>query len=297
MKLWWISFSLVIAPISAWGAACCGGSVSSSPLILGEEKARFGVSMSVAEIQIDSVSSEGTWYPASSNKSIRTYRVEANHLLTDRWQVGGRMELIHRQSTTESQSGWGDLNVSAAYEAVTDWDYDPLIPKVFFYGQLIVPTGPSRLETSGTGWDRMSHGFWAGGVGLTATQSWGSWDVLSNVEMRRSIEKSAIIQGRSGRLVPAWGGQYLVGGGYSRDRWRLGQSIIWNYEDPIEWRGEGTLPLGVERFATWNVQLSYQWQRQWTGLLTYSDQTVFGRPVNTSLARSIAIQLIHQWER
>jgi hypothetical protein len=160
-----------------------------------------------------------------------------------------------------------------------------------------LPTGKSRAESEIGGLDSRGNGFWAIGLGTLLTKTLGVWDVFSMLEAHRSFDKKVDNSQIQGTLQPGYGGNFGVGGGYNLKDWRLGTSITWTYEDPINIVGNTNSSGSVERYATAALTASYLASDEWAGTLSYADQTLFGSPVNTSLGRTVALQLQRKWGR
>ena len=106
--------------------------------------------------------------------------------------------------------------------------------------------------------------------------------------------RSSLIQGT---LKPGWGGTVSVGSGWNTKQWRLGAALSWTYEDPVSVNGKFEIPGLLERYATGSLSTSYLASDEWSGTLSYSDQTLFGSPLHTSLGRTIAFQVQRKWGR
>jgi hypothetical protein len=52
-----------------------------------------------------------------------------------------------------------------------------------------------------------------------------------------------------------------------------------------------------ESFTTASLSLSYLADAQWSGTISYTDQTILGDPKNTSLGKGILFQLQKRWAR
>lgn len=295
MRLWPLLFFSF--PAVGWGAACCGGGFAAPSIIAGDDKAQIAASSSFSEVVVDNVDSKGIWRTGEVHQQVRTFRLEGAHLLSDRWQIGGTVPVIRRSLQSESYAGLGDVSASLAYEYLPDWDYNPIRPKGIGYFQLTLPTGKSRFDSEVGGLDSRGNGFWAVGLGTLLTKAIGRWDAFSSFEIHRSFEKRIETSHVSGTLSPGVGGTLGLGGGCNTAFWRFGGSIVWTSEDPIPLRGASNIEGFVERYATGVFSVSYLANEAWSGTLSYADQTLFGDPVNTSLGRTIALQVQRRWGR
>lgn len=297
MKLLLLLLSSFFAGSTAGAAACCGGGFATPSLIVGDDRAQLSTSLSYNEIVIDNVDSQGVWRRARDHQKVQNLRIEGAHILSDRWQAGFVIPVVQRSQHGSQTSGVGDIAVSAGYEYLPDWNYNPYRPKGLGYLQLTLPTGLARAESENGGLDSRGNGFWALGAGTLLTKSLRMWDVFNSLEVHRSFSKDVRNSTLQGRLNPGYGGSLGVGAGYNTASFRYGGSITWTYEDPVKISGPSPSAGAVERYATAILSMSYLANDEWSGVVSYSDQTLFGNPVNTSLGRGIALQLQRRWAR
>lgn len=298
MKLWLLLFSkFVFTPSLSWAAACCGGGVAAPAIIAGDDKAQLTTSYSFTEVAIDNVDSRGIWRKWDEHQMMQTFRIEGAHLISDRWQAGFALPLVQRSRMNQNFSGLGDISTTIGYEYLPDWDYNLIRPKGIGYIQLTLPTGKSRAESEVGGLDSRGNGFWALGLGTLLTKAIGKYDLFSSLEIHHSFSKSVSNSQIQGRLVPGFGGNLGLGGGYSLQSIRIGGSLTWTYEDPIDVQGNTSSKGLPERHATALLSANYLASDEWTGTLSYSDQTLFGSPVNTSLGKSAVLMIQRRWGR
>jgi hypothetical protein len=295
------SFALIcLGAQTSFGAACCGGGFAAPSIIAGDDKAQLTSSYSTTEVIVDNVDSQGIWRKSDIHQKVQTFRIEGAHIFEDRWQAGFAMPIIQRSRQSENYSGLGDVALSLGYEYLPDWNYSPYRPKGIGFLQLTLPTGKSKADSDVGGLDSRGNGFWAIGVGTLLTKALGRWDVFSSLEIHRSFEKDVNNSNFDGTLKPGYGGNLGAGFGYNLKDYRLGSGITWTYEDPVNSTSNvlGSTQNGaVERYATAVASVSYLASDEWSGTMSYSDQTLFGSPVNTSLGRGIALQVQRRWGR
>lgn len=299
MKLWLLLLSkgTLLFSQQTLAAACCGGGVSAPSLIVGDQRAQLTSSYSFSEVVIDNVDSKGVWRKWEHHQQVETLKIEGAHLISDRWQAGFSLPLMKRTLLDESYSGVGDTSASLGYEYLPDWNYHPIRPKGTGFLQLTLPTGKARAESDVGGLDSRGNGFWSLGLGTLLTKSFGKYDALLTAQIHHSFSKKFSNSSSEGTLNPGLGGSFGLGGGYNLRSWRFGSSITWVYEDPVDIEGSSPSQGSHERYATGTLSASYLYSDSWAATMTYSDQTIFGDPVNTSLGRTIAMQLQRRWER
>lgn len=292
-------FSLFVSATKTFAAACCGGGAAVPSLIAGDNRAQMTTSYSMTEVVVDNVDSNGIWRTWDEHQTVQTFRVEGAHIFQDRWQVGFGVPIIQRSRQNNTYSGLGDVNLTLGYEYLPDWDYNPLRPKGIGFLQLTLPTGKSKADSEVGGLDSRGNGFWALGAGTLLTKNWRRLDAYTSLEIHHSFEKEIQQSYFQGILKPGLGGNLGLGLGYNFKGYRLGSSVNWTYEDPIDSKSRtGLVENGaVERYATAVVSLSYLASTNWTGTFSYSDQTLFGEPVNTSLGKGFSFQFQKRWNR
>lgn len=284
----------------AHAAACCGGGFSAPAIISGDEKAKFSTSYSASETVVESVDTEGIWTQWGTNQRLQTLRLEAARVFWDRYQFGVSIPVLMRSRANQSYSGLGDISTTLGYEVLPDWDYNPWRPKGIGFIQLTLPTGKAKADSEVGGLDSRGNGFWALGAGGMLSKSWDALDVLLSLEVHRSFSRRFANSQLQGTLEPGTGGSLGFGGGYSWGEFRLGSQIVWSYEDAVRTTAADGLIMNegfVERYATASVGLSYRANDEWSGTLSYTDQTLFGSPVNTSLGRGLVLLLQRSWAR
>ena len=285
--------------LQAHAAACCGGGFAAPSLIAGDDKAQVSTSLSNTEVIIDNVDSQGVWTKWDTHQTVRTFKIDGAHIISDLWQIGLSVPVIQRSHLEQSYSGLGDINTSLGYEYLPDWDYNPYRPKGLGYLQITLPTGKSKAESEVGGLDSRGQGFWAIGAGTLLTKTWSAWDAFVSADIHTSFSKKIKTSSLEAELKPGFGANWGGGFGYNQKDFRYGASLTWNYEDPVIATNQGQIIYAgaVERYATATMSLSYLANDEWSGSISYSDQTLFGDPVNTSLGRGAAVQIQRRWGR
>lgn len=277
------------APALAWGSSCCGGSVAAPALISGDDKAQLSLSYGRMAIR-DDVLPDGRWRSRQDSEGLESWHLEAAHIIRDRWQAGVSVPVIRRSRFDDASTGLGDITANLGYEYLPDWDYNPWRPRGLGFLQVVAPAGRAVFEsTEAMQLDTRGRGFWGLGVGTLLTKFWGRWDVLSLFSVRHSFSRAS--------LNPGWGGSLGVGGGYSYKSFRAGANLTWTYEDPIDSEAPQPSKGSAQRFATAALVFSYMPSEEWSGSLSFQDQTLFGAPTNTNLGRGVSLQLQRRWSR
>jgi hypothetical protein len=297
MKLSFILlFNLFLAQ-NVVAAACCGGGSAAASIITSDDKAQVSTSFTSMEVVVDNVDSEGIWRKWDDHQQVKTFRIEAAHIISDLWQVGAAVPIVQRSQLDKTYSGLGDVVGSLGYEYLPEWNYSQYRPKGIGFLQLTLPTGKAKADSDVGGLDSRGNGFWALGIGTMLTKIILEWDFVTSIEIHKSFDKTVNNSNLQGTLQPGFGGNLGLGAGYNFKDYRIGSNITWTYEDPIKLDAMATLNGTVERYATAALSGSYMYDEEWSGTVSYSDQTLFGNPINTSLGRSLALQIQKRWSR
>lgn len=297
MKLSFILLFNLFISQNVFAAACCGGGSAAASIITSDDKAQVSTSFTSMQVVVDNVDSEGIWRKWDDHQQVKTFRIEAAHIISDLWQVGAAVPIVQRSRLDKTYSGLGDVVGSLGYEYLPEWNYNQYRPKGIGFLQLTLPTGKAKADSEVGGLDSRGNGFWALGIGTMLTKVILEWDFVTSLEVHKSFSKSVSNSNLQGTLQPGFGGNFGLGAGYNFKDYRIGSNITWTYEDPIKVAAISNSNGTVERYATAALSGSYMYDEEWSGSATYSDQTLFGNPVNTSLGRSLAVQIQKRWGR
>ena len=292
-------FLALMASQNLYAAACCGGAGALPSLITGDEKSLLNSTLLQADLHTR-VSNRGVWRRQNSLDQTQTFRLDFARIFQDRFQYGISAPLTSRKTESgknAASSGWGDLGAQVGYEYLTDWDYHPWRPRGVGYLNLNVPAGTSKYETLEQSEIR-GKGFYTMGAGTVFTKQWVRWDALAGAELRRGFSRTFQSSVFNGNVAPGWGRTLTLGGGYHWSDIRVGGTIAWVDEDAKRISSADELPdEDSERFATGSVSVAYSANTEWSGNISYSDQTLFGDPSNTTLSKTWSISLQKRWSR
>lgn len=296
-----LNFVIILKASAVFASACCGGGFAMPSLITGDEKAILTTAYSYSKVDTD-VTDQGVWIKRSADElTSKTIKLDAAIIFNDRYQAGVSVPVITRTkagSVGGESSGLADVSTMVGYEYLPDWDYNPCRPHGVGFVSLTWPTGKSIQESDSiSGVDSRGRGFWALGLGTTLTKNILEWDVNSTLEVHRSFDKSVHNSSVDGTIKPGLGGSFSVGAGYNIQDLRLGTSLAFTYEDPVQVQASTTTAGSVERYATASLLTSYLFDKEWAGTVAYADQTLFGSPVRTTLSKSISISIQRKWSR
>jgi hypothetical protein len=281
-------------------AACCGGGMSAPALLVGDDQAQMTGSYSAHRVSIDLVDENGIWHKTDAPTQTQTFKIEAAYLLADRWQAGISIPVIQRQKgEISTTAGVGDVSTTLGYEYLPDWNYHPYRPKGLGFLQITTPLAKSKAESELGGLDSRGQGFWSVGLGTLLSKSFVDIDIFTSLEVHQSFAKKINTSQFQGTLKPGRGYNLSFGGGYNFKDYRLGGTLTSTYEDAVdsETQSGAVITGSAERYTTAALSLNYSPIVDWSAGLSYSNQTWFGDPQNTSMGESVSLVLQHRWPR
>lgn len=318
-SLFLILLGFVFSGGAAWAAPCCAGSSAAPAMISGDDRAQMSLFASRSTVIGDAPSAGiPVFRGASDSETTQTLRLDGAFLLSDRFQMGASVPLVVRgidrpalATTLKTDggvgaTGLGDLRVNFSYEALPEWGYSVWKPKGYVFLQLTLPTGRSIYEATGPGEvDAIGRGFYTIGMGSLLVKRWSHWDAFAIPEVHYSLERTFLDVGSSVgsdsmTVAPGWGTSLAFGVGYSPSSspMRFGMSLQPIYSQPKRVIFSGGESLASYQL-TWDASfdVTYLVSSEWSVNANYSDQTLLGPAINSTLSRTVALSLRRGWER
>lgn len=281
----------------ALAGACCASGGALPSLITGDDHAQFSTTVSRGSV-IGDAPREGIPVFRSSNhqENLTTIQLSAATLVSDLWQAGASLPVHRRDLTRETSNtkaqGFGDAVVSVGYEALPEYDYSIWRPHGYVFSTLTVPTGTSiytASERSQT--DAFGKGFFTPGFGALFKKDFGSFDTSWLAEAHYSLGKTFNAAEEAVTVGNFWGASTQLGLGYRvANAVRVGLKVGPSYTQAL--RTETS--LGTDISATklvWDstFDFTYVLRNEWALLASYTDQTLLGPVMNTSLSRTLML--------
>lgn len=296
----WLFALFIQSPVFA--ASCCGGSLSAPALILGDEQRTLTTTLAQKQIMED-VGTDGVWTKNQNHELAQNLKIDFVSLISDRWQAGVSVPVVKKSKSfnaeENSKTGLGDVVLTAGYEAWPEWEYSEWKPRGYLFTTLTAPTGKSLYETQGNTIDVRGRGFWALGFGGAFTKRWSRVDALAQLEAHQSFAKSVTDPGGAGnlRLQPGLGYSWLLGAGYSVQQFRFGAELMGRFEQATRVSGAQNSPGSAERDVTASAIINYLFSDNFAARLSFSEQRLFGSPLNTSLGQIVSLSIQNRWAR
>jgi hypothetical protein len=290
-----------LLPHSALSASCCGGGASFPSLITGDFWSQFNSSYAYSSVIGDADTGGRAIFRNKDNDEItQTMKVDGSYLIADYWQAGLSVPVVKREkkyySSQSESTGLGDINAQVSYEFLPELLYSPWKPRGFVYAGITVPTAPSVYDFNDSlGADARGRGFYTFDVGISFLKTKGLWDYVAMASVSQSLNKQySARSGERGMIYSSPGVMALVGLGYtpgSTSAWRLGGSLAPRYEGAKV--VEGRTSTLTEYQLVWDsmLSLSYLFEKEMSFSAQYLDQTLVGPAHNTTLSRTISLNL------
>lgn len=276
-------------------------------LITGDHWAQLSASFSSGSIIGDAPAKGIPVFRADDNlERISTLSIDGATLLSDRLQTGFSIPFTRRSveygSLNNAHSDLGDVRWNMAFEAFPQFTYSSWKPTGYVFFQANLPTSKSIYESTEPGLvDANGKGFFSFSTGTFWKKQFSVWDLYFSPEVHYSIP--GIFQSADGSLLkvsPGWGASAALGIAASPGNGdlRLGLRISPGYEQGKRTDKNVSISIGSYKLA-WDTALetAYLLNTVWSVSATYTDQTLIGPAVNTTLNRMIALSLQHRWER
>lgn len=296
----YILFILLIWHQFSKAASCCGGGSALPSLVTTDDRSQFATAFSISQIAIDNVDGSGVWHKNENHQTTQTLKFDYAYVLDSDMQFGFTVPIVTKGFQDKTYSGLGDVQAHIGYEYLPELDYNIYKPKGFVYSGLIFPTGFSKFRSFQGGVDSRGQELWGLTFGHVLVKNYMQFDVMNVVDVHHYFDQNLKkVNGENIKIRHSGvGGQMAISGGYNTDKARLGLSMAWIYESPISIESQLDHDQGyIEKYGQVSLAYSYMLSELQGFTVSYSDQTLVGSPLNTSLGRSISVQLNQRWTR
>lgn len=272
---------LILFSGNTYAASCCGGGQSAASVMIADHMQEWTIS-TVMRSDIGQTNNNGQALMDDHENKDQTFTssIEYKKLITSRLQGNTSLNFIQKESKRlgkeETNSGLGDLAFGAFYEALTNYTYTPLQPRIFVGPKLIIPFGENnfnskkelRTDIRGTGFYK---------IDVPAVLVIDAW--------KFSISPQYLPDQKS--LTSTYA--FSTAGSYSyslNDQFDITSTLQWNYLAKKRFENQ-TLVAG----QYWEISLSPAWMISKTNSLNlnYSDSTLLGKSRNSALYRSLSL--------
>ena len=262
-------------------ASCCGGGQSAASVMIADHMQEWTLSTNFRS-DIGQTNNIGqALMDADGNKDQTfTSAIEYKKLITSRLQGNTSINFIQKNSKRlgkeEKNSGFGDLAFGGFYEALTNYTYIPLQPRIFTGIKATIPFGENnfnskkelRTDIRGTGFYKIDLPV----VGVV--EAWKFSVTPQFLPDQKTL---------SATYAFATAGSYT----YSfNDQFDITSSLQWNYLAKKRFENQSLIAGQY-----WEVSLSPAWMISTAQSLNlnYSDSTLLGKSRNSALYRSVSL--------
>jgi hypothetical protein len=266
---------------NTYAASCCGGGQSAASVMIADHMQEWTFSNNF-RADIGQTNNDGMAMMDDDDNKDHTFTsaLEYKKLITSRLQGNTSINFVQKQSErlgkNESSSGLGDFAVGAFYEALTNYSYIPLQPRIFSGLKFIIPFGENsfnskkelRTDIRGTGFYK---------IDLPVVAVIGAW--------KFSISPQYLPKQKSLSSTNA----FATAASYTyslTDEIDISATTQWSYLAKKRYE-EKNLIAG----QYWELSLSPSWMITKTNSLNlnYSDSTILGKSRNSALYRSVSL--------
>ncbi len=286
-------------------APCCGGGSAAPALISGDDAYQLSFSVSRSKV-IGDAPEHGipVFRKQNHNEITQTYKIDGAFVFNDDYQAGMSIPIVQRNvsnaSFKEEETGFGDIKANLGYEFWPELSYSEIKPRGFVFMQITVPTGKSIYETSNrVGADAMGRGFYSLGIGTLLVKKWNVWDALIIPNIYYSFTRTFEKTDETIKVKPGFGGNVLFGIGYNFLDYRVGLRITPNYNQfkRIQSSVTGETISRYQMNIDTGLDFAYLFNQVYSLSISYTDQTILGPAVNTTLSRTVALNFQKRWEK
>lgn len=271
----------ILLSSNAFGASCCGGGQSAASLMIADHLQEWTLGSQLRS-DIGQTNNDGlSMMDDDGNKDQTiTTSLEYKRLISDRLQANSSLSFIQKHAKrlgkNEKDSGLGDFNVGAFYEAVTNYSYSSWMPRVFTGLKFIVPFGENNFNSKkGLRTDIRGTGFYKLDAPI----------VFVRESFKGSLTPQYLPKQKNLNSTYAFStaGTYTYSLTPEVD---FSSTIQWNY---LARKKHQNQTLVASQY--WEVSLSPSWmfQKNASLNLNYSDSTLLGKSRNSALYRSLSL--------
>lgn len=292
-------FILMLMSSASFSASCCGGGSSFPSVITGDYRAQFSLAISNSAVNGE-VDSQDTYLKRYGDfKEVNeVINLSYAYAWDNAFQVGVSFPIIKNTKVMgdirESNTGLGDPSFLGTYEFLPEVGYSYLKPRGFIYVKTNLALSPStynaqeiyRTDSRGAGRHSLS-------LGLIFSKIINRHDFQLLIEghynLKNEFEKGLVIE-------DSLGSSALIGYGYNflKSDIRLGLSLSPKMENEIEFEGGGSKTKPRSLVWNTNFMVSYAYA-EYSFNFSYSDQNLVGPMKNTSLSRTLSLNILKFW--
>lgn len=283
--------SLFLLPAFANASSCCGGGSSSSLIILGDNRTEFGFGISKRS---DFGQTNSTGYSYLNGNQItdlkNTINLEMKHSFADYWQTAIKLGIaekhIIKNNLDEKHTGLADFETQLSFEYMPEFNYDLIRPRGFIYSKFTIPFSKSIYDSnSAIQSDVLGNGFYTYSLGTLFVKKINDFQLKLSLELIHYFNRSfqnIKISDSNNFIIPV-GISYAI----PHSDFTIGASNSFNYSSSKKIKTEINTTTNTGRFIDTTLFINYSREGQSTYSLSYSDSSLIGESINSTLYRIV----------
>ena len=297
MKIIFLAILFSVYNLKAMAGSCCGGGSSSSLILIGDNRQEYSLGLSYRD-DLGQTDNYG-WATFHNDKTVdqqTTFNFQFQRLVSDRFQAAMKSSLIQKditkQNRHESTSGMGDIDLQATYEFLPEFTYSALKPRGFTYLKLTMPTSKSLYNSDSPLYsDVRGTGLYSLSAGVFFIKHISAFTIKTAIEEQHFFGKefsTLTIKDYNKLIIP-------LGLSYAFDPAPLsfGTGATWSYQTKKTFTGSISGAANKEYFWELNAFTNWIIDRESTVGISYSDSTLVGKNINSSLFRTVGLTYTH----
>lgn len=288
-------FTILFSSIS-FAASCCGGGAGSSSIITSDDrvKLQFNYKNSAYLYDVDT-DGDVTKRSPENSEVLESFKVSTAYQFDNYFQVaiGASVSKVTKKTSRvrESETNIADINITVGYEFLKEQYFSYWKPRGFVYVTQVLPTGNSKYETkSRLQTDVTGSGFHQTRLGVMFFKLIKEFDFTLDSNLTYYFKER--FSNEEVYRYPTIESSLSFGYSPSMGDLRIGGGAAFKYDGHSELIfNNGTRQDSEGIFVTTlNLSLSYMLNDISYGVI-YADQTILSGSKNTSLERSLSINL------
>jgi hypothetical protein len=167
---------------------------------------------------------------------------------------------------------------------------------------LTIPIGVSKYESQDPFLtDITGNGFYTTALGAIIMKRWKNWDAFILPKAHYYFPRTFFSQGQTTLVYAGLGGSFGIGLGLSPggSRFRIGLRVQAQKDPSVKTITPLSVSNGKNAISSCDtgIDLAYLLKETDTLMLSYTDQTLLGWPMNQNLNRSLTLSFQHRFER
>ncbi len=284
---------------NASASSCCGQSVSSFKVLHKYQTFNASLSQSVVDT-LGKVYQDSTLFYEWQGSKKRYAKVSALNFagsFYDRWQWFGEVSYsdikFSDKFSDDSFSHQSDTVGGLTYEVLPEYVYSWWKPIVYVSALINIPTGYSAYDENklSEGAGVTGYNQWGVGVGVTLFKVWAPWQLKLQTRIFS-------IQGKKfgeHKISDFYDQSYSAFLSYSSNFWGLSYSAGLTLAEVARRKFDGVL-AGGSAVTTAVLSVAKVLNEEFSCLVSYSDQSLFGKSTNTFITQSYNFSVSYSYQ-